>query len=346
MRVQPSTMSRLAANSRYLLLVPAFGLLVGAVLLSSGPLASNAQLILILSGLILVGTALVWTRREGLVSPVPIVALGLVVYFPVRALVLLSTGLTNQQGINQNVTEALASTGALAASVDVLIVAVVFAITCELIRRFAWVSKPRAQPARRSALPPARLSPWAIALLISGVLGVVLQIPAGIGFLQGDEASGGLVVQVIYLASFGFGLGVILSWQPRHTLPGGVWFLLALVAGLGFYMGSKDTLFQPLLAVLFAGAAVNAAKRSGSRLVVGALVVGVLIFLVFPAVTTYRREIILGKSPAQALVGVPGELASNTVVMGVRRTGGALGIDSTASIRSCWRRAPHQTHRF
>lgn len=311
---------------RYVALAAA---MVAVVLLSTLAVqgfSGNAPGLLVLSALILIGTAVLWTRRDGLASPVPMIALGLLVYFPLRGLVLLTSGLTNDQGINQRVLDALTANAALAASIDVLIVAVLFAATCEVLRQWP----------RRRPVPQARavvadenpaLSSWGIALLLIGVVGVALQVPAGLGWLQGagDEASGGLSWYLIYLASFGFGLGIILSGRANRPLSPVVWILLALVGALAFYMGSKDTLFQPLIALLFAGVGVTRAKRSRGRAALIGLTVAALVFLVFPAVTAYRNEIFAGQSLGQAFQGVPRELVTKTVVGSVPRTGGVPG---------------------
>ena len=310
-------------NLRYLVLAPS---MVAIVLLSSlavEGISGNALGLLALSGVILIGTAVLWTGREGLTSPVPIIALGLLVYFPFRGVVLLTSGLTNEQGINQRVLDALSANGALVASVDVLIVAVLFAATCEILWRWR---RPLLASAPAGAQPenPA-LRTWAIVLLLAGLVGIILQLPSGLGWLQGDEASGGLDWYLIYLASFGFSLGIILSGRANGRLPAGVWILLALVGAVAFYMGSKDTLSQPLVALLFAGAGVARARRSKARAALVGLTVAALVFLVFPAVTTYRNEIFAGQSVGQALAGVPGELATKTVVGSVPRTGGVRG---------------------
>jgi hypothetical protein len=142
--------------------------------------------------------------------------------------------------------------------------------------------------------------------------------------LQGDEISGGLAVQVVSLAAFAFGLGLILRARPDEKLPRTVWLLLAFVAVVSFYMGSKDTMVQGLLALLFAGATLR--HKTGwkpTAVVVG--LVTVLVFLFFPAVQSYRREIMEGQSVTQALTGVPGELVGRTAVMGLPRTGGVPG---------------------
>ena len=311
-------------NLPYLVLVP---LMVAVVLLSTlavEGLAGNAIMLLLLAGVVLLAVAVVWTRRDGLASPVPIIALGLFVYFPFRGVVLLTSGLTNAQGINQRVLDALTADGALAASVDVLIVAAVFAVSCEAL----WHWRPR-RPSRESPAEGRPENPglqtWATVLLVVGVIGIILQLPAGLGWLQGDEASGGLDWYLIYLASFGFGLGIILSGRAKGRLPAAIWVLLAVVGGLAFYMGSKDTLFQPLVALLFAGAGLSKARHSKARAAFVGLAVAFLVFVFFPAVTTYRNEIFAGQSFGQALIGVPSELVSKTVVESVPRTGGVPG---------------------
>lgn len=310
---------------RYLIVLP---LAVGAVLLSTfgaERLAGDALIILGCSALFLIFTAFAWARREGLASPAPIVALGLLVYFPVRGIVLLTSGLTNEQGINQRVLDAIGRGGALVASLDVLMLSLGFAVSCELIwrigrrRRLTQAAEPVPEEENRA------LQPWARVLLVIGLVGVLLQVPAGLGWLRGDEASGGLDWYLIYLAGFGFSLGIVLSGKANGRLPSVVWLLLAGVGALAFYMGSKDTLFQPLLALLFAGAGVSRPRNSKRRAVLIGLTLAGLVFFIFPAVTTYRNEIFSGQSFGQALVGVPGDLVSKTVVGSLPRTGGVAG---------------------
>lgn len=309
-------------NLRLVLLVPAMLAVIPLSTLAVDAVSGDALGLLLLSAAFLAGTTIVWARREGLTSPVPIIALGLLVYFPLRGVVLLTSGLTNQQGINQRVLDALGANGALTASIDVLIVAVLFAVTCEVL--WQWHRRrPLSAPPTESENPALRS--WANVLLVAGLAGIILQVPAGLGWLRGDEVSGGLDWYLIYLASFGFGLGIILSGRANGKLPTIVWVLLVLVGAVAFYMGSKDTLFQPLVALLFAGAGVTRVRRSAQRGLVVALTVAALVFVIFPAITTYRNEVFNGQTVGQALVGVPSELINKTIVGSVPRTGGVPG---------------------
>jgi hypothetical protein len=288
------------------------------VVLDSAQLLDNAQAVLMVSVLVLITLISLWTRRQGYLSPVPIVASALLIYFPFRGLLLLSVPVTSEHGINVRVISALRSQAAVDASLVVLIGVLAIAIAAELV----WYVQPRR---RAESLPNpgallGLLGIWGLPLMGMGLACLAIQIPQQFSFLQGDPTSSGLVAQLVQLGSFCFGLGLILErWATAHhrRLVGAAVGIALLIC---LFQASKDSVVLVLVALLVRTAVTKKPGRaSPARIVAAGGVAITLVFVVFPAITTYRRSIQSGATVAQAGLALPNDLLTKSLILGTAR---------------------------
>ena len=299
------------------------GVVVGAAI----PLSGVAPLVLAAAVLLLV--AIVWTRRGGLVSPVPMVALAALLYFPLRGLLLVVVGLSNQDGVNPIVTHLLGTDAEAQTAMLVLYVALAFAVGTEAVWRF----RPRKRPPDKQDNTEAADDRWPLVVMGIGLVGQAAQIDAQLSFLEGQTLTGGFLVQLVQLAGFGLGLGIVLL--PRKNLRRGyltvVWAMVLAGVVVALASGSKEILFEIVLALLLSN--LLPTLRSGSMrashdLKTLAFVVGVsaiIVLVAFPAITAFRQQIQAGVPVVSAIAGTPGVMVQNSIILGTPRADPSFG---------------------
>ncbi len=185
-------------------------ILIGIAVVISGAVQIGGFAPLVIAAAILVLVSLVWARRGGLVSPVPIVALTVLLYLPLRGLLLTVLGLSTQDGVNAIVTHLMGTSVELQTSMLVLYIALALAAGSEVI----WQLRPRRLPDTQEELS-ADSRKWPLAVMGIGLVGQAAQIDSHLSFLQGQTITGGLLNQLVQLAGFGLGLGIVFLPQKR-----------------------------------------------------------------------------------------------------------------------------------
>jgi hypothetical protein len=293
---------------------------VGVVISGALPLGGYAPLILAAAILFLV--SVVWSRRAGLISPVPMVALTALLYLPLRGLLLVVFHLSNQDGVNVIVTHLIDTDAEAQTSMLVLYIALGLAAGSEVI----WRLRPRRLPDAQEEVS-ASTGKWPLAVMGVGLVCQAAQIDTHLTFLQGQTDTGGFLAQLVQLGGFGLGLGIV--FLPQEKLARGY---LALVGAMvlvgvviGLASGSKEILFEIVLAILLSnllpafrmGRKLN---RQNLRTLAAVAGIGALLILVaFPAISAFRRQVQDGASFPSAIGGTPGEMVQDSIILGTPR---------------------------
>src|SRR5438105_3927429 len=254
--------------------VTGLGVALAATLISS----IEPFVLLVGAGAILVVASRIWSRRTEWWAPAPLVALALLVYFPLRALLLLWFGLDNTEGINVRVLSKIGTAAVGPAAADVFLVTTFFVLSAELVMRLRRPSVKRPHE-KRELLGTY----WPIAAM---VVGIVCQVAQAISTINSEEVTGGVVEQLVQMGSFSFALGILLansqhrpSWVSKVRL-----VLIGLSLLLSITRGSKEPFVQVVLAcvfVAFSQSDANNQVRRKTRIVAVSLVGLLGIVLVF-----------------------------------------------------------------